>query len=346
MYNQSNMPVAFTICSNNYMAKAWIVAKTFLNKHADYSFFIFLVDEFVSEIDYKSIPELKVVAIKDIMTNIDELAKMYNIIELNTAVKPFVFTFLFKEYKSSHILYLDPDLMIFDRFSEIEEQLSHADCNIIVTPHGCSPIDDGKIPSEIHITVYGIYNLGFIAVKHSPESQKFLDWWHDRLMKYCYIDPENGMFTDQIWINYAPIFFDGVYILKHRGYNVSHWNLYERRIDAINGTYYVNGVERLKFFHFSHYKFTNPYLISHKQNRHLIDDFEHLRTIIDEYQASLVRNNHEVISKIPCHYQLLYEAHQQARRKQDKKFKYSGFKNLIKKVKSKTVWVGRRLLSP
>lgn len=345
MYDCNNIFIAFTICSNNYLAKARIVAKTFLGKHPGYCFFIFLVDELHAEIDYKSTPGVKIVAIKDVVPNIDELAKMYSIIELNTAVKPAVFTFLFKEYKSNHILYLDPDLMIFDRFSEIEERFKSDDCNIIITPHSCSPIDDGKIPSEIHLIVYGIYNLGFIAVKNTPESQKFLDWWHDRLMKYCFIDPQNGMFTDQIWINYAPIYFNGVYILKHLGYNVSHWNLYERNIEAIDGIYYVNGVEKLKFFHFSHYKFTNPYLISYKQNRHLIEEFEHLKTIIDEYQASLVENDHEAISKIPSYYQLVYDAHQQTLRERNSNYGYRGLKNIIRKLKNKTVGAGRRLLS-
>ena len=50
------MPIAFTICSNNYLAKARIAAETFLAKHNDYSFSIFLVDQFVPEIDYNNIP--------------------------------------------------------------------------------------------------------------------------------------------------------------------------------------------------------------------------------------------------------------------------------------------------
>lgn len=110
------MLIAFTICSNNYLAKARIAAETFLDKHTSYRFFIFLVDKFLSEINYEGIPNVKVVAIRDVVNNIDELAWKYNIIELNTAVKPSIFTFLFERYKSDHVLYLDPDLMIFDSF--------------------------------------------------------------------------------------------------------------------------------------------------------------------------------------------------------------------------------------
>lgn len=345
MHNHEGRQVAFTICSNNYLAKARIVAETFLAEHDSYGFFIFLVDQFIAEIDYKIIPGVKIIAIRDVVENIDELALKYNIIELNTAVKPAVFMFLFKEYKSNHVLYLDPDLMVFDHFWEIEEQFKDNNCNIIITPHSCSPIDDGKIPSEIHLIVYGTFNLGFLAVKYNHESKRFLEWWHDRLMKYCYIDPEHGMFTDQIWLNYAPVYFDGVYILKHRGYNVSHWNLYERKIEEINGIYYVNNEEKLKFFHFSHYQFTDPYLISYKQNRHRIEDFKYLKTIIDEYQESLINYRHEQIAKLPCYYQLLSERHQKNSGWQENGFGNKSFRNLMRKLKNKTAVVGRRLLS-
>ncbi|MEJ6981966.1 hypothetical protein WG906_15970 [Pedobacter sp. P351] len=330
------MPAAFTICSNNYLAKARVAAETFLASNAGYEFYIFLVDECISEIDYDFIKGVKITAIKDIVGNIDELAVKYSIVELNTAVKPAIFSFLFKQYQHTHIFYLDPDLMIFDRFSEIEELFEEKNCNIIVTPHFCSPIDDGKIPSEVHFSLYGLYNLGFLAVKQCPESQKFLDWWHDRLMKYCFIDVQNGMFTDQIWVNYAPIFFDGVYILKHLGYNMANWNLYERELNKIDEKYYVNNYSKLKFFHFSHYKFHNPYILSSQQNRHNIDELPHIRQLIDLYQSKLIRNNQEYFSTIPCHYQQIYEsAHNQD------SLRETSLRNLMRRLKNKVLKAGR-----
>jgi hypothetical protein len=332
------MPIAFTICSNNYLAKARVTAETFIGQHPGYRFFIFLVDTFITDIDYKANADIEVIAIGDVVADIEELAIKYNIIELNTAVKPAVFTFLFQTYKAaSHIIYLDPDLMIFSPFSEIEELFESDNCNIIITPHGCSPIDDGKVPSEIHLSMYGIYNLGFIAIKRNSESKRFLNFWHDRLMKYCYIDVEHGMFTDQIWVNYAPAYFDGVHIFKHLGYNVANWNLYERRIEKENGAYRINGKEKLRFFHFSHYKFTDPHLISYKQNRHKIEEFEYLKEIIDEYQSKLIQNNHEFFNKIPCYYQLRYDCHQQ-NILQSK----GAFKNLVRRIKYKAFLISKK----
>lgn len=326
------MRVAFTICSNNYLAKAQIAAETFTARHSYYRFFIFLVDKFIPEIDYKAISNAEVIAIENVVADMEELAKRYNIIELNTSVKPSIFKYLFKLYESDHIIYLDPDVMVFDRFLEIEDLFEKEDYNIIITPHFCSPIDDGKIPSDVHFSVFGLYNLGFIAVKYSTESKKFLEWWHERLMKYCYIDPANGMFTDQIWVNYAPIYFEGVHILKHMGYNVANWNLYEREIIRMNDTYCVNGSEKLKFFHFSHYKFSNPYLISDRQNRHVIDDFEYLPAIIDEYQSKLVSNNHAYYKKLPGYYHLIYKSRHREIQKMNR-----SFLNILRKAKNKII---------
>lgn len=325
------MKIAFTICSNNYLARAKVTAETFTSKHPNYKFFVFLVDTFISEIDYDFIPNVKIIAIKDVVLDVEELAHRYNIIELNTAVKPGVFNYLISQYSPSLIIFLDPDLYIYDHFLEIESLIENGDCNLVVTPHFCSPIDDGKVPSEIHLSVYGLFNLGFLALKNSIESKRFLNWWHDRLMKYCYIDPGNGMFTDQLWVNHAPIYFDGVHILKHLGYNVANWNLYERMIEKRDEVYYVNEVERLKFFHFSHYKFLNPYIISSQQNRHVIDELPHMREIIDQYQSLLIDANQDFFATIPCYYQKIYNQNKDSKKAESE----SRIKMFIRKGKNK-----------
>ena len=45
-----------------------------------------------------------------------------------------------------------------------------------------------------------------------------INWWAERLYLFCYDDIQNGVFTDQKWIDLAPCFFD-TYIFKHHGYD-------------------------------------------------------------------------------------------------------------------------------
>lgn len=298
------MKVAFTICSNNYLARAKVVADTFLKHHPDFDFTIFLVDHLSTLVDYSAFTNVSLVEIASICPFTDELSLRYNIIELNTAVKPAAFLNLIEKGYST-LIYLDPDLKIYSRFIEVEDALLTN--NIIVTPHFCSPIDDGKYPSEIDFTLFGLYNLGFLAVKNSAETVSFLEWWHNRLMKYGYIKPEKGMFTDQLWVNYGPLFFDGFFILKHRGYNVANWNLYERDLTAEDKIITVNKKDELRFIHYSHYVFTDPYRISKSSNRHSIEEFPFLKVLITDYQKMLVENHQAEYGSITPVYKQIYE---------------------------------------
>ena len=299
------MKIAFTICTNSYWAKAQIATESFLKYHPDYRFYIFLLDKPTVAIDYNSILNCEYIEIETFFPKVNELSLKYNIMELSCAVRPAVFLYLF-EKGSSTVLHIDSDTQTYDRFNEIDPLLEQN--NIVVTPHFCSPIDDGKYPSEIDFVKFGLYNLGFLAVKKSDETVRFMNWWHERLMKYCYNIPNESMFTDQLWVNYAPLFFEGVAILKHTGYNVANWNLYERQLRIENNTYYVNETARLKFFHFSHFVFKNPGQISSSQNRYQIDELPVLRNILEDYNQLLVENNHEIISRLPTLFQVNYES--------------------------------------
>ncbi len=337
---QNKTNTAFTICSNNYLGRAKVVADTFLQHHPDFDFTIFLVDHRSDKVDYNFFSNASVVDIETICPYVNDLSLKYNIIELNTAVKPAAFLYLAKKGYST-IIYLDPDLKIYDRFTEVEEALLTN--NIVATPHFGSPIDDGKFPSEIDFALFGLYNLGFLAVKNTPETVRFLEWWHERLMKYCYTHIEKGMFTDQIWINYAPLFFDGFYILKHKGYNIANWNLYERRLSIENDIVFVNNTEKLKFFHYSHYVFSDPYRISKSQNRHTIEEFPVLKELITEYQAMLIENRNAEYSAIIPVYKEMYE--EQKRKEEVQRIKNLPKISLPRKIFSKMKPFLRKLLA-
>ena len=59
------------------------------------------------------------------------------------------------------------------------------------------------------------------------------------------------IFTDQKWGDIVPAMFDGVFILREPGYNVSTWNLSNRSVTQDpEGRILVNG-QPLQFYHFS-----------------------------------------------------------------------------------------------
>lgn len=250
------MVIAFTICSYNYSALAIVLFHSLKEHNPDIKFFLALVDTPENyQLLREKIPQGMNLLMVDenVVSDYADLQKRYTIIELNTAIKPFVFDHLFsKNPTCNSILYFDPDILIYDSLQE--HLLFLFDENdFILTPHIIQPrIEDKFAAAEIHFLNYGIYNLGFLGLKRSEAVFSFLQWWKLRLKYWCYANIYAGLFTDQVWINFVPLFYDKVLIFKHPGANVAHWNLLERKLLKINGKYFVNEEKYpLLFYHFS-----------------------------------------------------------------------------------------------
>jgi hypothetical protein len=175
----------------------------------------------------------------------------HDIVELSTAIKPFVFKHLFTLPDCRVALYFDPDMVLFSRVDDILATL--AGSNLALTPHQTVPEQsyEAVIDNEIGSLKWGIFNLGFLGVRDTPEGRRFVEWWAARTYEFCRADVANGLFTDQKWLNFAPVFFDGVAILRSSRHNVATWNLTTRHMtgDAASG-YRVDG-EPLGFYHFT-----------------------------------------------------------------------------------------------
>lgn len=294
--------IAFTICSNNYLAHAKTLGDSFLNYHPEFTFVIGLVDKINLEINPELFSEFKVISVEDInIPEFDNLAAKFNITELNTAAKPSYFHYIFKELKADAVVYLDPDIMVLSRFDELLETMEEK--NIILTPHILTPIDDEFAPTDYHTLRGGVFNLGFIALANYEKVKMFLDWWHQRVVKYGFVNLKQSMFYDQIWMNYVPCFHDDYFILKHPGYNMANWNLHERRLTKDNsGKYFVNQTIPLRFFHFSNYHYDKPNVICAYQTRFDFINRPDLLKLFEKYQQLLLENEVEKISKIEVFY--------------------------------------------
>jgi len=314
------MTIAFTICSNNYLAHAKTLGDSYLKHHPLDKFVIGLVDRPAANFDYAFFKDFEIIPVDDIeIKEFPELLEKYNITELNTAVKPSYIHHLFKKYNAAKLLYIDPDILVTSPFEEVISILDSS--NIVLTPHLLSPIDDEYAPTDYHTLRGGIFNLGFIGLSNYNKIEPFIKWWHERVIKYGFADFSKNMFYDQLWVNYVPCFFDSFHILKHPGYNMANWNLHERFIEDNSNNYTVNGEFPLRFFHFSSYKFSNPNVICSYLTRYSFEDRKDLISIFDTYHKYLIKNRVEEIFKLPVYY---YPALHSS-------FKH-GKKNIIEKI--------------
>ena len=143
------------------------------------------------------------------------MAFRYDVMELNTAVKPFVLAHLLFERGIDRVLYLDPDILVLSTLDPVFRELDA--CSIVLTPHATRPYQDAKQPDEISLLRTGAYNLGFIGVAKTEESRAMLNWWQERCREHCVVQPEDGLFVDQKWIDLVPGFHPGTRSCATRG---------------------------------------------------------------------------------------------------------------------------------
>lgn len=302
-----NANIIFTICSNNYLAKAKVLSESVRRHEPTSLFFIFLCDEKRKEIDYSSFAD-EVVQLDTIEPAIIDLSLKYNLVELNTCLKPRVFEYLFSNRKADKVIFLDPDIKLFNSFEEIYVKLSKS--SIVLTPHICSPIPiDNKTPGESMFNNFGIYNLGFIGLSTSVDTLSFLEWWKGHTYKQCFIDVWNGIFVDQLPINHAPIFFKNVEIMLNPGLNMAPWNLHERHLSFDGEIYLVNERSRLTFYHFSSFEMNAMELPMVYYNRFMLCDRPDLIGIYENYNQELKAADHDLYSKIKCRYTEIKDNH-------------------------------------
>jgi len=303
------MKLAFTLCSNNYLAQAKTLGDSLLKFNPDYKFVIGLVDKFSPQINYSKDITYEIIPIEDIgIADFDNLWKKYNIIELNTCIKPSIIRYLFKKNPDLEFLFFfDPDIMIFDKLSDIESKFKMND--FILTPHILYPLTlSEQRPNEYDFLNYGIYNIGFLGLRNSKQViNDFLPWWEERALKLGYIKPCSGLFVDQIWFNLVPLFFRKTYVLNHLGCNVGPWNLHERELTQLSDRIIVNSKDNLIFFHFSSYNYNRPATLFYNYDRninYINSTIEYLYTL---YNNLLIENRIERFSAVKCYYMELKE---------------------------------------
>src|SRR5260221_12437952 len=195
--NPADLPIV-TIASKNYLAHVRTLAQCYLEYHPHGKVFLCLVDRVDGYFDPADEPFTLILADDIGIPNWPYFSFKYNIVELNTAVKPFILKKLFDTYQFDKLVYFDPDIVLYAPLHELNALLDTY--GVVLTPHilsPISPINDTRFPSEFGILAVGMYNLGFIALSRRTNLYVLLLWWHGRLYYYCIYDPLRGFFVDQ-----------------------------------------------------------------------------------------------------------------------------------------------------
>ena len=141
---------------------------------------------------------------------------------------------------SNRLSYLDSDLYFFSDAGAVEHECG--DSSVALSPHRFAASSAGR-------RRFGEFNAGWLSVGRGPEALRFIDWWRDRCIEWCYLRVEDSRFGDQKYLDQVPALFTGAKIISHPGMNLGPWNIDPRRIAPSEGGVIIDG-RPLVFFHF------------------------------------------------------------------------------------------------
>jgi hypothetical protein len=292
-------PAACTIINRNYLSHARILAQSYAAHEPGGRFYLLVVD---------GLPDGALAGAGVTVLGPDELALphfyemcfKYDVTELCTAVKPSLLRLLLNRYGEKEVIYFDPDILITRPLTELKECLASA--SIVLIPHLLKPIPlDGRRPSEQDILIAGAYNLGFVAIRNTDQSQQFLRWWEERLRDGCRVNPAQGLMVDQKWVDLVPGLFPDTALLRDETYNVAYWNINSRLIERRGDQFVVNG-QPLTFFHFSGFNPAQPQEFSKHQDRVQVVKGTGLAQLLELYVDLHMHHGYQEASKWLCGY--------------------------------------------
>src|SRR5438105_1548119 len=155
---------AFSIISPNYRHYARVLMASLEQNHSEWDRFVLIVGETSSSSHGERFSSVYLDSLP--LPNRRQFLFRYTILELNTAVKPWMFEHLF-ERGYDRVIYFDPDIVVYSPLAELDASF------LTLTPHLTDFIGDGDHhPSERTILQAGTYNLGFLAVTRHREDRK------------------------------------------------------------------------------------------------------------------------------------------------------------------------------
>ena len=151
------------------------------------------------------------------------------------------------------ILYVDNDLYFHNQYDFLLDELDNS--NFILTPHNREETQN-RYDNHYPILMWrdGFFNAGFFGANKGAICA--LLWWIKMLLFRCDND-SNFFHDDQKYLDYIPVKFDNVKIIRHIGCNVSEWNYTCHKRTVKNNIVYLQYANRYTipviFCHYTKY---------------------------------------------------------------------------------------------
>jgi len=251
--------VGCTSCTVSHLPRARVAAESWSRNQPEAPFVVLLVDGHDWPHDGEP---FEVVLPRELGLSAEELAVqqgIYDAYELSCALEPHLLRLLLRRGASAAV-FTDTDTCFYAPVDDLEGLAIEA--GVALLPTSTRPASVRRYFPADQIgrrqRMNGLFNTGLLAV--GPSSGEFLDWWIGWLARDCLREASAGMWVDQLWIDWAPVYFEHL-IVRDSSLNVGYWNLDERELGEIDGRPAIDGAP-LRHFHFVGFDPRRPELLS------------------------------------------------------------------------------------
>ncbi len=301
------MLYVFTTCALNFVPCAKLLAASVKEHMPDAKFVFVLTDEQPTDFRLEDEGFDEVLYIEDFADQFDNprgWAFGHSIMELATAVKPFTAAKLMERDDCEGVMFFDPDCVLFDDMAEMRAELKKT--SVLLTPHASLMHENSDwIFFEKNPLKVGGFNLGFFAFQNNETGRAVASWWRYRLKDYCLLDPDQGLFIDQKWMDLLPNYIDDYKCMRQPVYNVARWNTFQREITKKDDVYLVDGAP-IQFVHFSGFYKIGPYVrgLYDRSSEPLIEDLSVLQELSLWYSECLAEARSHPVYAAPWQFGL------------------------------------------
>lgn len=208
------MNIIYTVCNRTNLNHALVLADSVLRHQPNDTFYLCWVDT----LPLNNLPshiKLLDVAQADIPQFKNMEAQYYHF-ELLPACRPwFALEILRKNPGCERITFLAPTVLL----TQSTEDVANTGADILLTPNINKPLAPSDILDDKRILNVGMFHSGSWVLKPGPLTIQTLQWWADRTMDRAKFDLCNGMNTDQLWLNYVPVWVPDTAQAKHPGWH-------------------------------------------------------------------------------------------------------------------------------
>jgi hypothetical protein len=258
--------IGCTVASRRFLGQARVLAESFFEHHPGGRFAVLIPDDPDGERSLDA--PVEVLRPHDVGIPDEEIARLalfYSVKELSCAMKVWLVRHLIE--RGETVVLLDGDVCVYGDLTPVAEAAERESLVLLphsVTPHptpehyppvvGYAPRMRNAVGAEQMMLLAGTYNTGLVGV--APSAMPFVDWWGERVERYCLLETTRGLFQEQGWTSLAPALFP-CWVLREHGWNVSGFHLHDRDIDWEGDRPSIGG-EPLRCFHFITFDHRDP----------------------------------------------------------------------------------------